>query len=175
MLQVFEIHITGDKKIIEAAKSLNVNTIVIDLVKPDRSYFRTEYMTSHTYRCKDYDECKQWVDGIVSKLKDAGVNIIRVKIECPRYPQYADQSLYFEIHFQAKDNCRLPMSRNHGKDYFLCTDREYDKKSYGALAIKYCCMWRAPPHFTTEYCLYDTNVEEDKDWFDLYEGLNDEF
>lgn len=170
-MQIFEIHITGDKSIIEAAKPLNIKTIVIDLVKPDRSYFRTEYMTSQRSEHKDYDECKMHVDSIVRKLEDAGVNIMRVKIECPLYPQYRDKSLYFEVHFRARTRCLLPMSQNHGKDDFLCTAREYDKTKYDALWIKHGTGWRAPPDWTMELCLYDTNVEEDKDWFDLYEGL----
>jgi hypothetical protein len=162
-MEIFEVHITGDEKIIETAKSLNVRTIVIDLVKPDKSYFRTEYMTSHTYRCENYDECKVYVDDIVAKLKEAGVNIVRVKIECPLYPQYRERSLYFEVHYGAYNNT-YPLSRNKGKDHFLCTAREYDRSKYDDLARKHLCFLP-----TMELCLYDTNVEEDKDWFDLYE------
>lgn len=164
-MEIFEIHITGDEKIIEVAKKLDVKTIVIDLVKPDRSYFRTEYMTSHTRMSHDYDDCKQWVNDLVKQLTTAGVNIVRVKIECPFYPKYRDRSIYFEVHYDAVSNV-YPMSRNKGKDSFLCTAREYDKDKYDDLAWRHSGVTR---DCTMELCLYDTNVEEDKDWFDLYE------
>lgn len=168
-METFEIHITGDKKIIEAAKQLDVKTIVLDLVKPDKSHFRTEYMTSHAARFKSYNSCKEWVDNVVARLIEAGVEIIRVKIECPYYQQYKNKSLYFEVHYEGE---RGPMSRNHGKDYFLCTAREYDRSKYDALWQKHggIFLLTPPPHWTMELCLYDTNVEEDKDWFDLYEN-----
>lgn len=166
-MEIFEVHITGDDKIIEAAKPLAVKTIVIDLVKPDRSYFRTEYMTSHACHFENYEECKIYVDDLVNQLTVAGVEIARVKIECPFYPKYKDKSIYFEVHYDARNN-DYPMSRNKGKDSFLCTAREYDKNKYDSLWQKHGGM--APPsNWVMELCLYDTNVEEDKDWFDLYE------
>jgi hypothetical protein len=167
-MEIFEIHITGDEAIIDASKPLGIKTIVIDLVKPDKSYFRTEYMTSHTRISYDYEDCKQWVDDLVAKLTTAGVKIVRVKIECPLYPQYRDKSLYFEVHYEGE---RAPMSRNHGKNFYLCTAREYDRSKYDALWQKHggIFLFTPPPHWTMELCLYDTNVEEDKDWFDLYE------
>lgn len=165
-MEIFEIHITGNEKIIEVAGQLGIKTIVIDLVKPDKSYFRTEYMTSHTYKCENYDECKKYVDDLVAKLTDCG--IIRVKIECPLYPQYKNQSLYFEVHYEAKTNL-FPMSQNKGKDYYLCTAREYNKNRYDVLWRKHGAGWTHPPHWVMELCLYDTNVEEDKDWFNLYD------
>lgn len=166
-MEIFEIHITGDDKIIKAAQELGVKTIVLDLVKPDKSHHRTEYMTSDARSFHDYEECKVWVDDLVMRLRETGVEIIRVKIECPYYSHYKDKSLYFEVHYQGE---RGPMSRNHGKDYFLCTAREYDRSKYDALWQKHggVFLFAPPPHWTMELCLYDTNVEEDKDWFDLY-------
>jgi hypothetical protein len=93
-MEVFEIHITADEAIIEAAKELNVKTIIIDLIRPDQSLFRTEYMTSYIYRCENYDECKEYVDDITVKLTNLGVKIVRVKIECPLYQKYIGNSLY---------------------------------------------------------------------------------
>jgi hypothetical protein len=170
-MEIFEIHITGDEKIIEAAQELGIKTIVLDLVKPDKSYFRTEYMTSHADSFQNYNKCKTWVDELVSKLTEAGVNIIRVKIECPYYPQYKDKSLYFEVHYESSTNA-FPMSQNHGKDFYLCTAREYDRSKHDALWQKHggIFLLAPPPHCTMELCLYDTNIEEDKDWFDLYEN-----
>lgn len=170
-MEIFEIHITGDEKIIETAKELGIKTIVIELVKHDRSYLRTEHMTSHVYRCNNYDECKAWVDNLVNQLVAKGVQIARVKIECPFYPKYKDQSIYFEVHYDAVNqfHWRYPLSRNQGKTVYLCTAREYDKAKYHDLADKHCGLCVNQAGMVMELCLYDTNVEEDKDWFDLYE------
>jgi hypothetical protein len=169
-MEVFEIHITGDKKIISAAKELSLKTIVLDLVKPDRSYYRTEYMTSQVHHAENYQQCKDYVDEIVGNLLAQGVDIKRVKIECAYIKKYKDQSIYFEVHYRA-DNNLAPMSQNHGKDYFLATAREYDKDKYDSLWQKHggIFLFTPPDPFVMELCLYDTNVEEDKDWFDLYE------
>ncbi len=167
-MEIFEIHITGDKSIIDAAKSLNIKTIVIDLVGPDKSFLRTEYMTSHVHRCENYDECKKFVDNVVNQLQEAGVQIVRVKIECPFYAHYKDKSIYFEVHYEAVNNC-YPLSKNQGKSVYLCTAREYDKEKYDALWLKH-IHYSSRRDLVVELCLYDTYVEEDKDWFELYEN-----
>lgn len=168
MAEIFEIHITGNEKIIDAAKPLNLKTITLDLLKPDKSWLRTEYMTSQEHRCDSYDACKKYVDEVVEKLVNAGVEIHRVKIECPLYAKYREQSLYCEIHYRSDWN-KFPLSKNRGKDYCLLTAREYDKAKYDKLWIDHIsCKWREPPDCVTELCLYDSNVNEDKDWFDLY-------
>ena len=166
-MEVFEIHITGDERIIKAAKALDLKTIVIDLLRPDKSYYRTEYMTSQAYHCENFNKCQEYVNDLVNKLN---VDILRVKIECPYYRHYVDQSLYFEVHYKAKGDF-FPMSQNKGKNYFLCTAREYDKTKYDSLWQKHGGIFLlAPPeNFIMELCLYDTNINEDKDWFDLYE------
>ena len=164
-MEIFEIHITGDEKIIEAGGNLGIKTIVIDLVKPDKSYYRTEHMTSHVHHARNYDECKTYVDELVDKLITLGVQIKRVKIECPFYQGYVNRSLYFEIHYDSEDN-KYPLSQNRGKDTYLCTVRTYEKKEYYVLLYKYA---RDPkPNQVMELCLHDTDVNEDKDWFDLY-------
>src|SRR5581483_3801547 len=147
-MEIFEIHITGDKKILEAGNKLDIKTITLDLVKPDKSYFRTEYMTSYIHRCENYGECKKFADNLVNQLLNEGVQIIRVKIECPYYSHYKDKSLYFEVHYQAENNL-YPMSQNKGKDYFLCTVREYDKDRYDSLRQKY-TTFKEPPRWTME-------------------------
>ena len=40
-MKTFEIHITEEESILNSAKELNLKTIVIDLLKPDKSYYRT--------------------------------------------------------------------------------------------------------------------------------------
>ena len=117
-------------------------------------------MTSQIFRFETYGECKSYVDGIVQKLKDLGVEIIRVKIESPDYDHYRAQSCYMESHFEGAD-CIYPMSRNVRKTTILQTDREYDKENYDVFHKKY-------ENVELELCLFDTFVEEDLDWFSLY-------
>jgi hypothetical protein len=118
-------------------------------------------MTSHVYRCTNYDLCKEFVDDIVSKLTE--VDIKRVKIECPYYAHYRKQSLYFESHFTSNDN-KYPLSRNQNKTECLATVREYDQDKYKDVLSK------SGENPTLELCLYDSNVQEDLDWFSLYEN-----
>lgn len=42
----FEVHITGDYTINSKLDALNVKNIVVDLLKPDKTILRTEYMSS---------------------------------------------------------------------------------------------------------------------------------
>lgn len=158
-MEHFEIHITGDPAIIDAAEELSIKTIVIDLLGPDQKRLRTEYMTSFIEKRDSYESCRNFVEEIVQKLKQK-VDIIRVKIESPYYPHYEKQSLYIESHFDALDN-KLPMSQNVRKTNILATDREYDKLKYEEFRNKY-------QGVDVELCLYDSFVKEDKDWFDAY-------
>lgn len=159
-MEIFEIHITGDKSILERGEDVGMKTITINLLKPDRSYLRTEYMTSHVARHENYSECKRAIDKAVSKLKESGVKILRVKIESPYYGHYRDQSLYLESHFEAK-NDQFPISQNVRKTTFLATDRVYNHDEYDNFLEEY-------KDVDVELCLFDTDIEEDKDWFDLY-------
>lgn len=161
-MEVFEVHITGDKSIIEKAAELGLKTISVHLLRPDRTHFRTEHMTSHIMRCKSYIDCKRDVDSYVKVLESRGVSIIRVKIESPYYEHYRTQSLYMESHFEA-EGTRYPISQNARKATFLATDREYNLSRYNKFREKY-------KGKELELALYDTDVNEDKDWFDLYEN-----
>lgn len=161
-MEKFEIHITGNESILFHAKKLGLKTIIVILVKPDRTYLRTEFMTSHIMDAETYVVCEKEVHNIVETLKLAGVQVKRVKIECPPYAHYVKQSLYLEVHEMATINeNRFPLSQNHNKSYFLLTDREYDKVKYNRLMAI-----RSDKERITELCLYDSNVDED--WFDLY-------
>lgn len=161
-MEVFEIHITGDKQILAAGEKLGVKTIAVDLVKPDRSYFRTEYMTSIVYKCENYKACLWYVDQLLYSLRYMGVKVCRAKIECPWYDHYVGQSLYLESHFDATDNT-FPLSRNQRKTTFLATDRTYDHTAYKAFMER----WKDA---VKELCLFDSNVAEDADWFNLYKA-----
>lgn len=169
-MEIFEIHITGDEKILNIGNELGLKTITIDLLKPNRSYHRTEYMTSQVHHAENYFECKAYVDDIVDKLVDKGVEIKRVKIECPYYKHYDYQSLYLELHYRAGCNT-YPLSHTRGKDEdtYLCTVRTYDKGEYTTLLWNHTRGVVSKRDLVIELCLYDTDVNEDKDWFDLYE------
>lgn len=163
-MEVFEVHITGDESIHEVAKRDDYKTIAIDLLRPDKTVIRTEHMTSlifkYPYQTGAYPQCKHLVDQITRKFKEAGVKIIRVKIECPFYDHYVDDSLYMESHFITEE-VDLPVSRNQRKTTLLATDRTYTQRDYWQFKEKY-------EGKEVELCLHDTFPDEDKDWFDCY-------
>lgn len=162
-MEVFEVHITGDEKIHEAAKELGLKTIAIDLLRPDNTVLRTEHMTSHVYRCRDYMDCLRQVTLASHQLGDAGVKVRRVKIESPYYDHYRHQSLYMESHFEVT-SFFCPTSKNQKKDTLLGTDRVSDKGLYDEFREHY-------KDKEVELCLYDSDPAEDKDWFDCYKEL----
>ena len=159
-MEVFEVHITADEGIINIAKRLGIKTISVDLLRPDRTVLRTEHMTSQIVRAENYEACKRQVDWMLLNLDLYKVRVYRVKIESPCYDHYVGQSLYMESHFQPTDD-HYPLSRNQRKETLLATDREYDKQLYDLFKTRWADK-------EVELCLYDTFVEEDKDWFDCY-------
>ncbi len=162
-MEYFEIHITGDESIIEKAKSLNLKTITINLLNPDKSVLRTEYMTSIRVKFDNYEICRNYVKDISNELRNMGVNIIREKIETPYYEHYKNQSLYMESHF-VNDEMKLPTSRNVRKKDLLATDRTYNLNEYDNFKKQY-----SKEGVELELCLFDTFVEEDLDWFVKYQ------
>lgn len=162
--EVFEIHITGDESILQAAPQLGLKTISIDLLKPDFSVLRAEHMTSCIQHHFDYDSCLKSVLNSVELLKSQGVKVQRVKIECPFYEHYKDQACYIESHFNTEQNY-YPISRNRKKSTLLGTVRTYDKDEFDPFFSE----WK---HVTVELCLYDDFVEEDSDWLGLWSHKN---
>jgi hypothetical protein len=168
MMEVFEIHITGDETIHKIARKYDHKTIAIDLLRPDLSKIRTEHMTSLVikyFQEDSYEECKFLVDQIVENYEKDGVQIHRVKIECPFYDHYVSSSLYIESHFES-DGIYYPISRNQSKTVLLATDREYDKDGYWDFKDKH-------EDKELELCLYDTSPREDVDWLEMFEGYNE--
>ena len=159
-MEVFEIHITGDASILEAAKP--IKTISVQLLTPKGEIIRTEYMTSLVMKAENYEACKIKVDEIAASLAASGVQISRVKIECPFYKHYADRAIYIESHFVTQD-FKFPVSRNARKDSLLATDRTYIRAEFESFKERY-------KGVEVELCLYDTWVDEDLDWFKLYQG-----
>lgn len=166
-MEVFEVHITGDESIIEnAVKAGNLKTIVIDLLKPDGSVLRTEYMTAIITKCDRYQIAYDRTMELVQELQRLGTKIIRVKIECPFYQHYMGQSLYMESHFRTTSLTDYPVSRNQKKDYLLATDRTYNKLEYGEFA-------RLHADDELELCLTDSFIAEDLDWLSLWARKSD--
>lgn len=163
MFETFEVHITGNQSILQAAKSFRLKTIAIELLKPNYSFLRTEYMTSHVYhQFKCFEDCYKHVEEVVEQLRDF-TDILRVKIECPYYEHYVDQSCYIESHFVAFD-ATYPMSRNKSKTIILATDRSYNKEEYD----RFTNPDDRRKAEIVELCLYDNHIEEDLDWMSLY-------
>jgi len=154
-METFEIHITGDETINSELDSMGIKNIIVELLTPSQDLYRTEYMSSFICKCESYQKCKDYVDHIISKLKSP---IIRVKIESPYYEHY--KCLYLESHFKPFDN-KFPMSRNKKSGKLMGTDRSYTPENYPQFIEK----WKDED---VEMCLFDSFVEEDFDWFELY-------
>ena len=152
-MKIFEVHITGD----ESIHSLGLKTIAVELLRPDYSVIRTEHMTSHVFKFPDFEMCLEHVNSISKRIS----NIKRIKIECPFYECYREQSIYLESHFITKNNL-FPISKNAKKEEIMGTSRVYSKDQYD----KFMEMWHGE---ITELCMYDTFVEEDADWLGLWE------
>lgn len=153
-MEVFEVHITGDERIHEVA---GVKTIAIQLLRPDFNIHRIEHMTSQVVKCENYQACLEQTLAFAAKIP----NVVRVKIECPYYPHYVAQSLYMESHADDPPWIDYPISRNANSYKLMATDRVYDQAVYDVFRLKWA-------KHTIELCLYDTNVEEDKDWFSFW-------
>lgn len=154
-METFEIHITGTEDIIEKAGELQVKSIIVDLLKPDKSILRSEFMTSHIVKFNNYTDCYNYTIDLAHKLGE----IIRIKIESPYYDQYLDKCLYLESHFLSSEML-YPTSKNRIKDKLLATSRVYRKDQYTKFISR---------HNEIEMCLFDNFVEEDSDWFALYD------
>lgn len=157
-MEVFEIHITGSHGINNELDSLGIKNIIVELLTPELKLMRTEYMSSFVIKKGSLLECKAFVDDLVNKLKS---QIIRVKIESPFYEHYIDNALYLESHFKPFNDA-FPISRNARSKKLMATARTYEKTHYEAFKKE----WE---NEDVEMCLVDTFVNEDKDWFDLYQ------
>lgn len=158
-METFEIHITGDERIIEAAKKYELKAISVELLRPDGSVLRTEHMTSQVMKFPDYEACIQ----VVLNMRDELARwcaIYRVKVECPVYDHYIERSLYLESHFDTKEFA-FPISRNVRKETLMGTDRTYNHAEYPSFREQ----WKGK---TLELALYDSHLQEDWDWLGLW-------
>ena len=156
-METFEIHITGEETINAELDKLGIKNIVVDLLKPNGDLLRTEYMSSFVVKKSSFIVCLNHVTYLLTQLDS---RIYRIKIESPFYRHYVDRSLYMEMHSTPTDN-KLPISRNAKSKRLMATDRCYNKDKYQDFMEYY-------KNQEIELCLYDTFVDEDKDWFDLY-------
>lgn len=159
-MRTFEIHITGSSNINNVLDSLNIKNIVVDLLTPNNDLLRSEHMSSFVEKHASYELCLMRVQQLVNDLKQNDVEIYRVKIESPYYDDYKDISKYIESHFIKKNN-QYAMSVNRKSGKIIGTDRTYDKNQYD----KFKEFWKDED---VELCLYDDNVEQDKDWLEMY-------
>lgn len=158
-MRVFEIHITGEEGINQEFADMGLKNIVVELLHPNRQLLRKEYMSSFVIKSTSIHECTSYVNKILKNLKS---KVIRTKIECPVYEDYIEDSLYIESHFipdPADEG--YPLSRNQRSGKIMGTDREYNKENYQQFIRKW-------GNEDKELCMYDSFVEEDKDWFELY-------
>ncbi len=157
--ETFEIHITGDDKIHEAAGEWGLKTIQVELFRPDGTSLRIEHMTSIVKKFDFYEAALRWTINAVGRLKE-NCEITRVKIESPPYPHYLFLAKYAEVHF--KDNSfKYPTSKQPSKNYYLATER-VNMKFYDWLRSKW-------PNEQLEICLFDDNMAEDMDWLELWQ------
>lgn len=159
-MKKYEIHITGEEGINDILEILGVKNIIVELLTPDYELLRTEYMSSYVREYNEYETCLLSVLDLVDQIKYRGGKVIRVKIESPYYEEFTRQSIYMESHFNPENNI-YPISRNRKSQKLMGTDREYDKTKYIEFKDRY-------EGKEVEMCLYDTFVEEDSDWMNLY-------
>lgn len=159
--KIFEIHITGEKSINEEFNKLGFKNITVELLTPENTLFRTEYMSSFIIKEQTFGNCVNYVESLLNKLKS---KIFRVKFESPYYEELIPFSIYMESHFLPTDNkwnYSYPVSRNKKSQKLMATAREYNKDKYQLFLNK----WKGEE---VELCLLDSFKEEDKDWFELY-------
>lgn len=156
----YEIHVTGDKSIIENAKKLGWKTIEIDLIRPDMSVLRREYMTSEVRKYTNI--YKAIIDAAIlcDDLLKMKTEVYRLKIEAPPLPMFFPFAKYVEAHFKTQ-NTNYPTSKNSKKDILLATDREYNPE-------RYCTFLEKHVGKELEICVYDNNIKEDQDWLSLW-------
>lgn len=182
---IYEIHITVDnlESFSDNCYEIGVKPIIIDLGEN----IPTQVMTSSTVRGSDASALAM-ASHLSSIFKDRGYNVIRAKIETvPWHPKAAcpDPNQYFECHFGVKLPCdetqlkfwaktfnlhysRNAMKQDHQKvqmlTYRLHGQRDMFEEHVGKIK-KYLEMSGFElEKVITEFALYDTNVELDRQW-----------
>lgn len=158
MAELFEIHITGDSTIHDIGELFGDKTIQVALLRPDQSIIRVEHMTSMRVHYRSYTECLSYVGQYQTDYR----GFTRFKIECPAsYVHHLHNALYVESHFPAED-LNSPISRNVASGKLLGTNREYNPLKFEEF------LKTQPEGSEKEICLFDTNINQDKDWLDYW-------
>lgn len=166
----FEYHITGiDSSILHNSEYLGIKAITVNLLYPDYSFLRTEYMTSDCFKANSLEEAVKRVWEIREKLNKLGSSALRTKIEVPYkdHEAYIKDSLYIEAHNSSLDSRFYPISqtiKKSGSHKTVITDRKYNKYLYPFFYDE----WAYEEKTVVELCVYDSFVKEDEDWFNLY-------
>lgn len=162
-MKLFEIHITGkDKSILKEFEKLGLKTLYIMLLDNKLQNVGFEHMCCIQKKFKTYEECKQYVDNLLLKLKS---EIVRVKIESAYYKEYVDKAIYAETHYIPNEPGIYPTVRNIKSKKYVSTMRTYDKSHFETLRTK------SKKHLNNaefELCLYDSNLNFDDYWLSFY-------
>lgn len=162
---LFEIHITGSENIHEACVPRTLKTIKIELLRKNYSVIRVDHMTSIHINQPSFGDAVEYVCELEEYLVSNNVDIFRTKIECPLLPEYSElieDSIYVESHFLT-NNSLCPVSKNVGSTKFLSTKREYDRRKYLEFYFNH-----LDTNADVELCIYDSNVDWDMDWLNLW-------
>jgi hypothetical protein len=155
-MTIFEIHITGEPSIIQEFENMEIKTLEVDLLNPEKKVVGKEYMCSHIIKRQNYQECKQYVANLVNQLQS---KIFRIKIECPYSDEYFLDAVYAEVHWPTQDNV-YPFVWNVKSKKYISTCREYEVHKFLELKRKF----ENVKGVEFELCLLDTNVDFDKHW-----------
>lgn len=161
-MEIFEIHITGEEKIITILNDFNYKTLHAELRNKNNETIGAEYMSSFKQEFLNYETCKKFVDDLVDYLLTQNIEIYRVKIECPYfYNHYKEMAIYVESHFPTTElNNHYPFVYNVNSKKYVSTDRIYLKSEYNDFIEK----WKQEPKSEIEYCLFDDNIRHDEEW-----------
>lgn len=168
-MESFEIHITGSENILSILNELEIKSLHAEIKNPKNETIAVEYMSSFVREFNNYEDSKKWVDDFVNILEEKGVEIYRVKIECPYYYEhYKENSVYVEAHFPTNENNKeYPFIYNVRSKKYTSTDRKYLKSEYPDFIEK----WKDTEKVEIEYCLYDDNIRFDDIYIRLFNKI----
>jgi hypothetical protein len=163
-MTLYEIHITGEPSIIDELSKLNIKNITVELYAPNGIILRKEYMSSFVEKFSTYRECVDFVNTLLQSLTS---KVIRAKIETPYDEKLLPFCYYVETHYPFTGCYDYPVSRNVESEKMMCTERSYMWGSSGSTVPEAVSKWKSEGK-EIEMCLYDSFMDEDSDWFDLY-------
>lgn len=155
----FEIHITGSKNILKHLAA--DNQLTVEMLDRSGEVFDTDYMSAIDFR-GSYIDMLTFVANLINYLTFRDVDIYRVKVETQPSPELFQTALYIERHFEMEkaDDYVYPVSLLANKNKYVGTSRTYNRSEFAEFANRY---------DKTELCIIDSNVNHDKDWFDIWE------